>query len=196
MTKKYFISEEQCREIIKTHPWNSRESDLGWDRKNNKKIICDEMKKCGIKCTGRIENAGYLFAVAFTVTVPENMTETVEGYTRQFIAEHYPYINFFDVPDDMANDIRFLCGSYNGSQISRSDFYNRLDGERQEKIAAYTAERQYNHNPIVRVKKCFREAVETVVGSYNHDNSDGMTDYFDRGIYDRYTWKFAGEKKK
>lgn len=35
------------------------------------------------------------------------------------------------------------------------------------------------------------ETVQAIVTSYNHDQSNGQIDYFDRDIYDHYTFKIV-----
>lgn len=146
-----------------------------------KKAIIAELKKNGIKATGR-EGGNYLCTqYTFTITVPEEFRVSEDEY----------------ICNEMERKSwggRFWYYKPDGSQIHRDALFNLSDAEITE-IRRETARREYasavSEQKDATVKPEFVEAVKVIVGSFNSDHSNSQIDYFDRSFYESYRWKIA-----
>lgn len=146
-----------------------------------KKIILAELKKNGIKATGRTGKGGYTEHFYFTVSVPAQYMKTRE----QFVAEK------------MQNPHFSGCGNAwwydeDGTEI----FVEKLlamDTADRERIMKATFNREFDwatrEQTADIVDSDFVAAVKVIVDSFNADHSNTQVDYFDVGFYTTYTWK-------
>ena len=142
-----------------------------------KKAILSELKKNGIVATARSGRGGYTDSFTFTITVPEECQVSQEEYVAEEMLHWGPRCWYLK-PE--------------GGDIHR-DVLASLPDDKCNAIRKYTIETEYKNSVrdggTAFVKSEFVDLVKTIVSSFNHDNSDSMTDYFDHGFYDWYRWK-------
>ena len=174
----------------------------GWEGGNNRKwntdkelkaFILADLKKAGIPATIRFNRAGYLTSLTATITISSADLRPFENWKEHFhvTAGHWHYYT---------DEAGKLCDIY-GEQ-----FYS-LPAAEQKKMLENIARTTYGleikhlsnsniyHSADVAVlNEAGQKKLETVlaiVDSYNRDCSNSMVDYFDRSIYDHYTFKIA-----
>lgn len=160
--------------------WTGCNANQYRDTDELKAAIIAELKKNGIKATGRKNRAGYLTSFTFTVTVPEQFQVSEEQYIeRQMAAETISHRLWWKKPDgsDIFHEMLFGLPTEEVDEIRRATYQ-----------ADYRSAERYGDDAIVDPE--FVKTVKTIVDSFNSDHSNSMVDYFDRGIYDSYKWKF------
>jgi len=173
----------------------------GWEGGNNKKWNSDkelkaylmaDFKKAGIKATIRFNRAGYLTSITTTMTVKADEIKSLEEYTADYdVSEDYMWLDYED-EDGKHTDIH------------KEEFYSLTADEQSAllpKIIKYSYERAikglntsstYGDTKALKQSALDRFAVlKKIVASYNRDCSNSMIDYFDRDIYDHYSFKIA-----
>ena len=144
-----------------------------------KKAILTEFKRHGIKATARSGRGGLLTAFTFTITVPAECVISEADYIE-------------------ANKNKISGRSWyqdaDGRDVHRDALFD-LEEQERDRIIINTLSNEYKYSIAngrgLHVLPEFVETVKAIVNSFNHDNSDSTTDYFDRGIYDDYRWKAA-----
>ena len=161
--------------------------------KELKQFLLDDFKKAGIKASVRFNRAGYLTSITVTIKITENDIKTFEEWDSDtyHIAAH-SWNNYRDESGKLQTIFgeRFYSLEENEQKkmldnIKRTDYelsvdrltsnsysFSDIDVLREE------ASRKYN-------------LVKEIVTSYNRDCSNSQIDYFDRDIYDHYTFKIA-----
>ena len=168
-----------------SHKWHSD--------KELKSFILADMKKAGIAGSVRFNRAGYLTSLTVTIKITEAEIKSFDEWARDYhvTAGHWHYYT------DAEGKIADIYG----------EKYYSLSGEEQQamleniKATEYKLERsrlsQNNvsfGNDVAILTESGNKILSTVhaiVCSYNHDCSNSMIDYFDRGIYDHYSFKVA-----
>lgn len=162
---------------------------------NLSKAIRDDFKKYGItKCSVKCSTYSGGQSISVTVKVVNDDFISFEEYASLYTYESMPRFIFKD-----ENDNNTYC----------NDFYFELSASEQKKVLMLNARKNYD-----RFKKAdsvhsiytkslddymmFKPAViekirrvQQVLDAYNHDDSNGMYDYFDHGFYDSVYTKFA-----
>lgn len=152
-----------------------------------------DFKRNGIKATIRRSRGGWTPSLVINI----NTTEDDFVSFDEFAKSYYPRYRWLYTED---NDL-----------MSYEDWCVMDDAEAKERIRQYNMKRSYNEfrkehkqfshyavgdykvltdSCVARIKK----AVE-ICNSYNYDNSDAMTDYFDVGFYQRFELRNKGLKE-
>lgn len=150
------------------------------------KLIREDLKKRGVKgVTVRTRNSGYTAGITVTVKASQNDFSSLEEYK-----ERYNYSHF-------SCDASCYRGVYVGNRwIYSAEWETMTEEARQD---AYISHCKYylTHNFDINVYHTEREnypalttafynkvvAILKIANQWNYDNSDIMTDYFDRGYY-------------
>ena len=174
----------------------------GWEGGNNRKwntdkelkaFILADLKKAGVPASIRFNRAGYLTSITVTMKISAGDLRPFEDWKEHFHIKAGQWNYYTDESGK-------LCDIYGDR------FYSLPENEQEEMLeniarTTYGLEIKYlsnsniYHSADVAVlnesgqKKL--EIVLAIVGSYNRDCSNSMIDYFDRSIYDHYTFKIA-----
>lgn len=176
--------------------WEGGNAHVWHNDQELKKLILDDCKRVGIKASIRFKNAGYLTSFIMTISISSDHIKTYEEYKKEFnIYRHggiWPgyidgdgnyksiHIDQFEAIEDPAEKAELL------EKITRHSY----DME----VSDLTHSKYYSHDGRLVLTDAGNEIFKTVydiVSSYNHDQSNGMIDYFDRSIYDSYTFKIV-----
>ena len=157
------------------------------------KNLKTDFKRNGIKATIRRSRGGWTPSLVINI----NTTEDDFVSFDEFAKSYYPRYRWLYTED---NDL-----------MSYEDWCVMDDAEAKERIRQYNMKRSYNefreehqqinHHSVdgytlltkSRVER-IKKAVE-ICNSYNYDNSDAMTDYFDVGFYQRFELRNKGLKE-
>ena len=173
----------------------------GWEGGNHgkwrtekelKAFILADLKKAGISASVRFNRAGYLTSLTVTIKIEESEIKSLEEWGKGYhvTAGYWHYYT-------EGGRIKDIYGE---------KFYELPDAEQQAmleniKQTEYKLEKERLSNDSV----CFGNdvailtesgnkklsTVHAIVSSYNRDCSNSMVDYFDRSIYDHYSFKVA-----
>lgn len=185
------LTVERLNEIVEGYTFKQTGEGIytGWTGCNAKQYRSDddlkaaiiaELKKNGIKATGRKNRAGYLTSFTFTVTVPEQFQVTEDQYIETEMSKGASGRRiWWTKPDgsDIFHEMLFTLPAEEIDEIRRATYR-----------AEYRSALQYGDDAIAAPE--FVKTVKTIVDSFNSDHSNSMIDYFDRDIYDSYKWKF------
>ena len=158
--------------------------------KELKERLQADFKRHGIKATFRFGRGGYLHRLTTTITIKKSDILSYEEFAKD---ETRLYRRTWLSYRDEAGDVQHINQAEFFSDRMTPNEYKVL----KEKILRFdydcAVDRLTCSSPDVSVL-CgpAREKYETavkIVTSYNRDDSDIMTDYFDRAIYDRYEFK-------
>ena len=174
----------------------------GWEGGNNRKwntekelkaFILADLKKAGIPATIRFNKAGYITSLTLTVTISSADVRPFEDWKEHFHVKAGQWNYYTD-------ETGKLCDIY-GEQ-----FYS-LPSDDQQKMLENIARTTYNleikhlsnnniyHSAdVAALSESGQKKLETILAimdSYNRDCSNSMVDYFDRSIYDHYSFKIA-----
>jgi len=173
----------------------------GWRGGNNrkwhsdqelKKFLLDDFKKAGISATVRFGRGGYTTSMTVTIKITEDEIKDFEDYRNEYNTPFTGWIyytnedgkydsiyadSFWSLPDDEREAMRenVIKTAYKMSYENLTSS-NTHHGE--EMILTNAANQKF-------------ATVQAIVSSYNRDCSNSMIDYFDRDIYDWYTFKIA-----
>lgn len=160
--------------------------------KELKQFLLEDFKKAGIKASVRFNRAGYLTSITVTIKISEEDIKTYEEWAK--------------LPFDVSNG--WNCYTDENGKIDNifgEKFYS-LPGEEQKvmyeniKNTAYNlrvehlkdASYSFSDIDVLREEASRKyNLVKEIVTSYNRDCSNSQIDYFDRDIYDHYTFKIA-----
>ena len=155
-----------------------------------KERLQSDFKKHGIKATFRFGRGGYCTRLTTTITVRKCDIMPYEEFAKD---ETRLYRRTWLSYRDEAGDVQHINQAEFFSDRMTPNEYKVL----KEKIMRFDYECAVNRltssSPDATVlcgpaRSKYETAVK-IVTSYNRDDSDIMTDYFDRAIYDRYTFK-------
>lgn len=150
------------------------------DSNELKAAIIAELKKNGIKATGRQGRGGYLTSFLFTVTVPEQFQVSEDQYIETEMNKGASGRRiWWTKPDgsDIFHEMLFALPAEEIDEIRRATYR-----------AEYRSALRYGDDAIADPE--FVKTVKVIVDSFNSDHTNSMIDYFDRDIYDSYKWKF------
>lgn len=160
--------------------------------KELKQFLLDDFKKAGIKASVRFNRAGYLTSITVTIKISEEDIKTYEEWAQLpfdvssgwncYTDENGKIDNifgekFYSLPDEerkvMYENIKNTAYNLRVEHLKDTSYsFSDIDVLREE------ASRKYN-------------LVKEIVASYNRDCTNSQIDYFDRDIYDHYTFKIA-----
>lgn len=160
--------------------------------KELKQFLLDDFKKAGIKASVRFNRAGYLTSITVTIKISEEDIKTYEEWAQLpfdvsigwncYTDENGKIDNifgekFYCLPDEerkvMYENIKNTAYNLRVEHLKDTSYsFSDIDVLREE------ASRKYN-------------LVKEIVTSYNRDCTNSQIDYFDRDIYDHYTFKIA-----
>lgn len=147
--------------------------------KDLKNAIVAELKKNGIKCTGRTGKSTYTDSFTFTVTVPENFKMSEDEYADEMTTNSAGYFSY--------NGWNWFI-DLSGKEWNYKEF-DDMPFEDVKRICREHFIRIYRERKEVQPKAEFKKFVKTIVNSFNQDHSNSMIDYFDVGFYADYNWK-------
>jgi hypothetical protein len=165
--------------------------------KELKSFILSDLKKAGIKATIRFNRAGYLTSLTVTITISENDLKTYEEYKTNFDPYDSRCVGSWLYYTDEKGDIK---------SMHREKFFELEGNERVETLENITRTHYQRAKDHLKTDSCGYEdgsdilrpdavnkysIVKKIVASYNRDCSNSMVDYFDRDIYDHYSFKLA-----
>lgn len=151
--------------------WTGDNATCGLYGKELKNAIVAELKRNGIKATGRTGRGGYTDSFTFTITIPKEQQISLEEYTEA-----------------TKNDRRISYWTADGKRI---DNIWSLPYDEMMAVRAETCRREYEEDDAAKASKSFKELVKKIVASFNSNHSDVYTDYFDVGFYAYYEYKAA-----
>lgn len=160
--------------------------------KELKELILKDFKRAGIAGTIRFNRAGYLTSLTVTLKITESDIKSFEDWSKDYhvTAGHWHYY------------------TENGriKDIYGENFYI-MEEEEQKKMLENIKQTEYDleRAHLTNNNVCFSGEMEMltetgnkklstareIVSSYNRDCSNSMIDYFDRSIYDHYSFKIA-----
>lgn len=176
--------------------WSGGKRGTWHSDKELKEMILADLKKAGIKASIRFNRAGYLTSLTMTITIKADMIKSFEEFRKNFCLDGY----WYNYKDENATN-GYSC-------IHREKFY-AMDQEAQETkdlfeniartayeeaVERLSTNDNFGYHPVGVLNgegNALFSMAKEIVDQYNHDNSDTMTDYFDRGIYDHYRFKLA-----
>lgn len=174
----------------------------GWEGGNNKSWSTDkelkafllaDFKRAGISASVRFNRAGYLTSITVTIKISPDDIKPFDEWEASYNVPGSGWISYEDE---------------NGTHrdIFAEKFWSLPDDER-EALLPYIKRAAYEYsvqrlttygNPHRGEEDVLTEngnrifsTVQAIVSSYNRDCSNSMIDYFDRDIYDNYTFKVA-----
>lgn len=163
--------------------------------KELKAFLMADFKKAGIAASVRFGRGGYLTSLTVTIKISASDIKSFEDWKAEnndrIFWGSFPWIDYVDEFGTVKT-------------IHREEAYN-MKGEEGEKVREACRKCTYEYmvkkltnsgstpDPEVLSKAAAAklDTVKAIVGSYNRDCSNGMIDYFDRDIYDSYTFKVA-----
>lgn len=162
--------------------WKGGNNHKWRDEKELKNLLISDLKRAGISATIRFSRGGYLTSLTVTIKINQSDIKSFDKWEKDFRAPGSGWISYYDEAGKI-NDIF-------------SEKYWSLSREDRAKIDPFIKKTAYN-NAVERFDKSvlseeankkYKTAV-AIVSSYNKDCSNGQIDYFDRDIYDYYTFK-------
>lgn len=174
----------------------------GWQGGNNKAwhsnkelkaLLLADFKRAGIAATIRFNRAGYLTSITVTIKISADEIKPYDEWKEGFhvVAGHWAYYK------DEAGELRSIYGEnfYSLPEDEQAELFENIRRTSYELEITRLTESGSTHNSdedvlTEAVNKKF-STVRAIVGSYNRDQSNSMVDYFDRDIYDHYTFKIA-----
>lgn len=168
------------------HKWNTE--------KELKACIIADMKKAGIAGSVRFNRAGYLTSLTVTIKITEADIKSIDEWGKDYHVTA-GYWHYYTNADGK------ICDIYG------EKFYE-LSGDEQQTMLENIKETEYKleRSRLTQNNVCFGyddvailtesgnkilSTVQMIVSSYNRDCSNSMIDYFDRSIYDHYSFKVA-----
>lgn len=167
------------------------------DEKTLKAYLLSDFKKVGIPATVRFHRGGYLTSLTVTIKISAEdikpFAEWREENKNTVFHGSFPWISYTDESGkycDILKESALYMEGVEGEKLRE----NILQTTYKIRVSHLT-EGGTCHNSDEDVltddaNKRFSTA-RAIVSSYNRDCSNGMVDYFDRDIYDNYTFKIA-----
>ena len=175
----------------------------GWEGGNNhkwrddkelKSCLLSDFRKAGIKATIRFNRAGHLTSITATMTIYADEIKSFDEWVgdNDFynLTRGWGWLSWTD--EDGHHDI-----------FAERFYYDISDDER-ERLKPLILQHVYKchvdrlttsdtkDETILKDSARTRfDLLKTIVASYNRDCSNAMIDYFDRAIYDNYSFKIV-----
>lgn len=173
--------------------WKGGKAGTWHSDKELKAFLLADFKKAGIKASVRFNRAGYLTSITVTITISANDVKTFEAWAedwRPSVSGWLYYINEAGRIESIFSE-RF----YGMSETERAKLLPNIKRTQYDMEVRHLTESGCSHSGKEDVltdngNRIF-ETVQAIVTSYNHDQSNGMIDYFDRDIYDHYAFKIV-----
>lgn len=210
-----YVTEEQAREAIDQagQPLQIPESKAvdgyglydGWEGGNNRKwtdnkqlkaFILSDLKKAGIPATLKFNRAGYLTSITVTIRISRKDLKPYEEWREEqkdkILFGSFPWITYTDENGKYKDILKDQVLSMDGEAFEQMR-ENILRTNYSLQVSHLEDSTSHNSNESVLTEDANKrfETVRAIVSSYNRDCSNSMIDYFDRDIYDHYTFKFA-----
>jgi hypothetical protein len=177
----------------------------GWRGGNNRKwrdetelkqFLKDDFKRAGVKVTIRSGRGGYLTSLYFTISIRPEEIKSFEEWKAENELNiwdgSFPWISYTDENGrikDMLKDEAIKRTDEPGGEALRE---NILKTKYQILVKNLSNSGSIPSAEVLTSEAAAKlDAVKAIVSSYNKDCSNSMVDYFDRDIYDWYTFKIA-----
>lgn len=174
----------------------------GWEGGNNKTwhsdkelkaLLLQDFKKAGIAASVRFGRGGYLTSITVTIKISADEIKPFEAWGEDFhvIAGRWNYYT------DENGRIRDIYGEeyYSMPEERQADLFENIKHTAYVLAVKHLTESGNMHGKEIDVLteagNAKYKTVQAIVDSYNRDCSNSMIDYFDRDIYDHYTFKVA-----
>lgn len=174
----------------------------GWEGGNNKTwrtdkelkaLLLADFKRAGISASVRFNRAGYLTSITVTIKISAEDIKPFDEWAENFhvVAGRWNYYTNTD------GNLRDIYGEqfYSLPEAEQAELFENIK-RTSYKLAVErltTSGNPHNSAEDVLTENGNRilSTVQAIVSSYNRDCSNSMVDYFDRDIYDNYTFKVA-----
>lgn len=175
--------------------WTGGNSHKWRDYDELKKCLMADFKQAGIKASIKKRRAGYLTAIDCTLTISaaDILPEDAFIADSDFNICSRAWLYYTDELGDLRymhiNDYCALSADGQNAMLDnlkRTEYRTRLD----RIVKGYEISKADVELLTEPARRKF-EILQAIVESYNHDQSNGMIDYFDRDIYDDYYLKIA-----
>lgn len=158
-----------------------------------KQFILSDLKKAGISASIRFHRGGYLTSFTLTIKISADEIKNFDEWRKDFTVPGSGWISYNDA-EGKHQDV-----------FAQNYWYKMTDAERAEllplicasqykyRVDNLTSSNSHGGKLDVLTEKGNKKfaTVQAIVSSYNKDCSNSMIDYFDRAIYDNYTFKIA-----
>lgn len=178
----------------------------GWEGGNNKRwsdeaelkrLLKEDFRKVGIKATIRSNRAGYLTSLTFTVQISPEEIKSFEDWKKEngdkIFFGSFPWIGYTDENGnmkDIAKQEAYYKEGDEGERL-RENIRRTVYGLEVKHLTEGGNSHKGTLDILTDAGNAKFEAVQAIVSSYNRDCTNSMIDYFDRDIYDWYTFKIA-----
>lgn len=160
--------------------------------KELKQFLLDDFKKAGIKATVRFNRAGYLTSITVTIKITAEDIKSFEEWDSPSFYVNSGW-NCYTTEDGKLDHI-FGEKFYSLPEEEQKPMFENIKRTAYELKVKHLTDTSYSFSDIEVLReeanKKF-ELVKRIVTSYNRDCSNSQIDYFDRDIYDHYTFKIA-----
>lgn len=174
----------------------------GWEGGNNKNwhsdqelkaLLLADFKKAGISATVRFGRGGYTTSLTVTIKISMEEIASYEEFSGRYCVPGSGWLYY-------TNDSGKLCDIFSDTFWSMEEAERDAMQENITRTAYNLAVKRLTdsgacHSSTIDVLteagNAKYRAVQAIVDSYNRDCSNSMVDYFDRDIYDHYTFKVA-----
>ena len=174
----------------------------GWEGGNNKTwhtdqelkaLLLADFKRAGIAATIRFNRAGYLTSLTVTIKISAAEIKPFDEWGKDFhvVAGRWNYYT------DEVGKIRDIYGEsyYTLPEAEQAAMFENIKRTHYNLAVAHLTENGNCHgreiDVLTEAGNAKYKTVQAIVDSYNRDCSNSMVDYFDRDIYDHYTFKVA-----
>lgn len=178
----------------------------GWEGGNNRKwnsekelksFLLSDFKKSGIPASVRFNRSGYLTSITVTIKISASDVKPFDEWREEnklrVFNGSFPWISYTDESGKYCDILKETALYMKGDEGDKMR-ENILRTTYKISVAHLTESGTcHNSNEDVLTDDANKrfETVRAIVGSYNRDCSNSMVDYFDRDIYDNYTFKIS-----
>lgn len=164
------------------------------DEKELKALIAADLKAARIPATIRFNRAGYLTSLTVTVKLPADEIKPFD----QWVEDWHPVAGrwlYYTGEDGSLKQIYGERYYYDMTEAEQAELLPNLQRTAYDlEVKSLTNSGDYHRGDLAILTDAGNRrfsAVQAIVTSYNRDQSNSMIDYFDRAIYDHYTFKIA-----
>ena len=175
--------------------WAGGNSRTWHSDKELKQFLLSDFKKAGISASVRFGRGGYLTSLTVTIKISADEIKPYEVWKEEtgdtLFWRPFPWISYVD--------------EFGTTQTIHREEALYMEGEKGEKIREACRRCSYDYmvnrltdngsapdaEVLTKSAADKLETVKAIVDSYNRDCSNGMIDYFDRDIYDNYSFKIC-----
>ena len=171
--------------------WKGGKAGTWHSDKELKAFLMADFKKAGIKASVRFNRAGYLTSITVTITISANDVKSFEAWAEDWRPSFSGWLCYTNEAGRVESI--FAERFYGMSEAEQAKLLPNIKRTEYDAEVRRLTECGCSHSGKEDVltdngNKIF-ETVQAIVTSYNHDQSNGQIDYFDRDIYDHYTFK-------